>query len=305
MPVTALRLLAILLLGLVIASVLEGPARAQSVSLGCSVSVTTISFGSFDVLPGAAVSSSGTLSISCLNVTVTSGSLYVCVAFPPRSLAGPSTTLAYDLLGPAPATTSWSNSAQIVVPLATLRLGGTYTTPVNAAVLAGQRTVPPGSYGQTLNATATYGTTSCTAGLLSGSTGFSFGVNATVLKSCTVSAADMSFGAVGDLAAAVDGETALSVQCTRGTGYAVALNGGLAGASDPTARQMTAGSRSITYGLYQDSARGTPWGVATAATLGGTGTAATQVIPVYGRVPVQATPPPGTYNDTIVVSVTY
>ena len=45
--------------------------------------------------------------------------------------------------------------------------------------------------------------------------------------------------------------------------------------------------------------------VGSAATLGGTGTAATQSIPVYGRVPAQATPPPGTYSDTVVATVTY
>ena len=126
---------------------------------------------------------------------------------------------------------------------------------------------------------------------------------ATVVKSCNVSASDLSFGAVGDLTAAVSGQSALSLQCTRGTGYTIALDGGLSGATNPTARKMSMGSQSITYGLYQNSALSTPWG--TQSTFGGSGTASTQTIPVYGLVPIQATPGVGTYSDTIVVSVTY
>ena len=69
---------------------------------------------------------------------------------------------------------------------------------------------------------------------------------------------------------------------------------------------MTSGAGdSVIYGLYQNAARSVPWGTANASTLGGTGTAATQTIPVYGRVPGQVTPPPGTYSDTVVATVTY
>ncbi|WP_280527698.1 spore coat protein U domain-containing protein [Ciceribacter thiooxidans] len=37
----------------------------------------------------------------------------------------------------------------------------------------------------------------------------------------------------------------------------------------------------------------------------GTGTGLTENVSVYGRVPAQSTPAPGTYTDTIVVTVTY
>ena len=40
-------------------------------------------------------------------------------------------------------------------------------------------------------------------------------------------------------------------------------------------------------------------------TLAGTGTGLAQSATVYGRIPPQATPSPGTYNDTIVVTLTY
>ncbi len=296
---------ATLLLAIVALGLQGGRARAQAVNLSCSVSISTVAFGSLDVLPMASVSTNATLSVSCLSVTLSSGSLYVCVALPARSMQGPSTTLAYDIYGPSPLTTSWSNTAQIAVPLSTLKLGQTYTLNVPATVFGSQQTVPPGSYTQTLAATATYGTTNCTSGSLFGSTSFSFQATATVLKSCNVSASNLNFGAVGDLTTIVDGQSALSLQCTQGTGYTVSLNGGLSGATDPTARKMMMGSQSITYGLYQNNARSVPWGTQASATLAGTGTSSSQMIPVYGRVPVQATPGIGTYSDTIVVSVTY
>ena len=298
--------LASILFGMIALACLAGaPARAQVVNLGCTVSISTIAFGNVDVLPGAAVQTNATLSIACTGVTVSSGSLYVCVAIPPRVLQGPSATLAYDITGPSPLTTSWSNTAPIAVPFATLKLGQTYTLNVPATLAASQQPTPAGNYTQTLASTATYGSTNCTSGLLSGSTSFSFQAMATVLKSCNVSAGNLNFGSVGDLTAIVDGQSTLSLQCSNGTGYSISLNGGLSGASDPTARTMTMGSQSITYGLYQNSARSVPWGTSGAAAVGGTGTAATQTIPVYGRVPVQATPMVGTYSDTVIVSVAY
>ena len=298
------RLLIALVLGCFLACVASPGAKAQVViNLSCSVSISTVAFGNIDVLPGASVQTNATLSISCTSITLGTGSLYVCVALPPRAMQGPSTTLAYDLYGPAPLTTSWSNTAQIAVPFSTLKLGQTFTSNVPGTVFGSQQMVPPGNYVQTLAATATYGSTNCTSGSLSGSTSFSFQATATVLKSCNVSAGNLDFGGVGDLNTIVDGQSALSLQCTSGTGYTVALDGGLSGATDPTARKMTMGSQTITYGLYQNNARSAPWGPQ--ATLGGTGTSSTQTIPVYGRVPVQATPAVGTYSDTIVVSVTY
>lgn len=35
------------------------------------------------------------------------------------------------------------------------------------------------------------------------------------------------------------------------------------------------------------------------------GTGLTQNLTMYGTVPAQATPPPGTCNDTVVVTITY
>jgi spore coat protein U-like protein len=69
---------------------------------------------------------------------------------------------------------------------------------------------------------------------------------------------------------------------------------------------MTNGANTITYGLYQNAARTIAWGGTIGTnTVAGTGTGLAQLTTVYGRVPGQATPSPGTYTDTIIVTVTY
>ena len=69
---------------------------------------------------------------------------------------------------------------------------------------------------------------------------------------------------------------------------------------------MKAGSETISYQLYRDAARTLVWGnTLNTDTKGGTGAGTTQNHDVFGRVPAQTTPSPGTYTDTIVVTVEY
>jgi spore coat protein U-like protein len=69
---------------------------------------------------------------------------------------------------------------------------------------------------------------------------------------------------------------------------------------------MANGAVQITYGLYRDAARTLPWGSTTGTnTAAGTGSGSGQALTVYGRMPVQTTPAPGTFTDTIIATVTY
>jgi spore coat protein U-like protein len=69
---------------------------------------------------------------------------------------------------------------------------------------------------------------------------------------------------------------------------------------------MSQASQNITYGLYRDSARAQPWGDSAGTnTAAGTGSGLAQTVTVYGRVPAQTTPSPGTYSDTVVVTISY
>ena len=69
---------------------------------------------------------------------------------------------------------------------------------------------------------------------------------------------------------------------------------------------MSQSSEQVTYGLYQDSGRTQVWGDSAGTnTAAGTGSGLAQTFSVYGRVPAQSTPSPGTYVDTVVVTVSY
>lgn len=77
--------------------------------------------------------------------------------------------------------------------------------------------------------------------------------------------------------------------------------------TSPTNRRMTLGGAAVVYGLYKDAGRSQPWGdgATPGSTVAGTGTGAAKGYTVYGRVPPQTAPTPGTYSDTVVVTVTY
>jgi len=69
---------------------------------------------------------------------------------------------------------------------------------------------------------------------------------------------------------------------------------------------MTKGSETVTYGLYLNAGRTQPWGSTIGTnTASGTGSGFAQPFTAYGRVLPQATPSPGTYTDTIVITVAY
>ncbi|WP_234820856.1 spore coat U domain-containing protein [Sinorhizobium medicae] len=114
------------------------------------------------------------------------------------------------------------------------------------------------------------------------------------------------FWPAGVLSSNIDATGRATVTCTPATAYTVGLSNGMSGTS-PTNRRMTLGGAAVVYGLYKDAGRSQPWGdgATPGSTVAGTGTGAAKGYTVYGRVPPQTTPTPGTYSDTVVVTVTY
>lgn len=136
----------------------------------------------------------------------------------------------------------------------------------------------------------------------------SFTVQITIQASCVlVSTATLTFTAVGVIAANDDASTTLSVQCTNTTPYNIGLNAGTGTGATVASRKMTGtGGALVNYTLYSDTNRTTVWGQTIGTdTVSASGSGAAQPYTVYGRVPVQTTPAPGTYTDTITVTVTY
>ena len=290
---------------------------AAHAALACSVSMTDEAFGSIDVLTGTSYSTTATVTVSCSGGSA-SQNVRACISIAAgsggsdatsRLMSGPAAAaLRFDLYSDSGMSTVWNND---VILDFTLNAGGSGngSRTVYGKILGGQQTAPAGSYSSTFASSPSikYGPqpsdSSC---VLSDTASTSFMATATVLSNCALSASNLNFGAVGVLVSSVNGQSSLSVQCNTSLAYAISLDGGNAGASDPTQRKMSFGGRDITYGLFQDSSRSQPWGSSSGVnTVSGTGTGASQSITVYGRVPAQPTPPPATYSDTIVVTVTY
>jgi len=137
-----------------------------------------------------------------------------------------------------------------------------------------------------------------------------FKVSATVLKACTIAAADLDMG-TWDGTGNLNGASTITVKCTNGTGYDVALNPGDNGSTEAD-RKLANGGELLAYNLYSDAARSLVWGDdAGTNTVPGTGTgmanANAQDIRVYARVQLadlQAAKP-GTYIDSVMATITY
>jgi len=147
-------------------------------------------------------------------------------------------------------------------------------------------------------ATASYAATATTT----------MAVQVTITATCLInSASTLNFGnSIGVLAANVDQTSTIQVTCTNTTPYNIGLNAGTGTGATVATRKLTSGANTINYTLYSNSGRTTVWGnTVSTDTVAGTGNGSAQNYTVYGRIPAQTTPAPGSYTDTITVTVTY
>lgn len=288
-------------------------------ALSCSASVSSVAFGSITVRDGTADQTTGTVTYACTGGTP-SAAISACLALgagsggaaggnSPRYMRrADNTPLSYELKSLSQSGSTWGT----VVTGATLDGNGAASfqetiyaqvTPTNDSEVKG------GSYSSTFSgsdATFTFGEGSGPGACTANGTSPSFNVTATITPSCTLDVAPLSFGSMESLAQAVDAQTAITANCTNAISYTITLGpGNGSGVTDPAARKMTKGSDTITYGIYRNSSRTDVWGDGASTDYEGTGNGSAQSIPVYGRIPVQETPPAGTYNDTVVVTITY
>lgn len=124
----------------------------------------------------------------------------------------------------------------------------------------------------------------------------------------------LNFGNYADLTSIINGTvlgangSAVTILCSAGLTPTLALDGGLAATG--ALRAMTSSGNKISYRLYSDAGHATEIGINTPVTLT-TGTTA-QNIPIYGRVlpadqsgPTGTAPAAGTYNDTVVATISW
>ncbi|KVC54278.1 spore coat protein [Burkholderia ubonensis] len=144
-----------------------------------------------------------------------------------------------------------------------------------------------------------------------GQTSSTFGVSATVNATCLIdSASALTFPAFTPGTGDQTAQSAITVRCTNGTNFNIGLNAGTTSGATVANRIMTSGSNQLNYMLYQDSSRTVVWGnTPPSDTVNGTGAgmAMAQAITktVYGKVPDQPNAVPGSYADTVTVTVTF
>lgn len=128
-------------------------------------------------------------------------------------------------------------------------------------------------------------------------------VTANISGTCTVAATNLAFG--NYTGATLDGVSTISVKCTNGLGYKIALSAGTGTGATTAQRVMMFGIETLNYNLYKDSQRSIAWGDNGDGTVSDSGTGQQQDFTVYGRIPDNQNSPVGNYTDTIAVTVSF
>lgn len=307
---------------------LSGAEHAQAQTPSCQISsFSPPTFGEVNVLTGSAMDAIGSVSVSCQDAGSYTGAT-VCVQIGPGSevATAPDRVLVdaqgnrlgmnfhsgVAIWGQSIPTTFGDGAVQIDVALAN-GAGTSDAAAIKATIAGGQATNPVGLYSNGFDLSyyyLFYGGSKPDCNAMSGYTGpiidRTFTTEATVPKRCEVSATNMDFGILGLLTRQTLSESSVSVKCSNGIPYEVGLGNGN-NATSPQERRMknAATGETIRYELHQDSARSIIWG-GVGQSKPGTGTAILQSMTVYGRIPMQSpSPTPGTYTDTVVITVTY
>jgi len=320
-------------LGIAAIALLWLAAASPAIALTCSITASDVAFGSIDPLAGAVVDVSGTVQVNCSELVppILDTTVGVCIYLDAgsggsdgsvfRFMLQGATTLPYNLYKDAARSVIWgsdtafpsSGAQRVVVTLSgILPATGSITVPVYGRVPAAVADRPIGAYLSTFTggARARYSYTDNLAcnGIAGTQTSDTFVVTASIAETCVVEADDLAFSTQTQLAANVDAASQVRASCSTGLAYAVAMGAG--GGGSFGARRMVHASfpaEDVNYQLYTDTARTQIWGDGTGGTVtvGGTGNGSPQANNVYGRVAPQATPRPGDYSDTVVVTVSY
>lgn len=302
-------------------------AACTTVSPYCSATYTNFDFGTVTVGTLTGATTTATVTTTCWpGYPVVSSTNNYCYSIGTgansasetnRTLKSGSNAIQYQIYNEASFSTQCKTTDNRAYPVcqATGPFPATQTQVLTktlyAKILSSAALLPPGTYTDSYTgaqANVNYrGDTTVECGGHCNYTPFT--LTLTIAPSCTVSATNMVFPNTGFITSVVDSTATLTVTCTNTTPYIVALTAGTgAGASVIGGRKMTGpGGKTLGYNLFTDINRSVLWGDGSFLTKGlsSNGTGSAQSLTVYGRVPVQTAPPPGLYQDTVIVTVTY
>lgn len=281
------------------------PARADTTS--CSAfSTSGLTFSPYDTVSQAAVSGTGTITVTCtgfgtstMNIALYGGRNNGACS--PRTMRNPANlaqSLVYDVFRDSSRTSIWCTGASRHDFVIDYSSGATQTRTITmyGRVDAGQNPAYA-SYDDTLS-----------LDLKQGGRVFMtipLAVRGSVLPTCAISASPLAFGTYAP-AAARDSTATIAVNCSRTAPYQISLGSGQ-NPSGGTRRMAGPVGAFVGYNLYSNSARTTAWG--DGGTLGarvsGTGSGTAQNLIVHGRMPANQYSRPGSYTDSVFVTVEY
>jgi spore coat protein U-like protein len=141
-----------------------------------------------------------------------------------------------------------------------------------------------------------------------------FTVSASVISSCTISAANLAFGnydpVVANATTALNVNSTITVACTKGDAVTIGLNAGLYGShATGTTRAMSSGGTTpsyLSYDIYQNTGLTTLWGNSGSGLYNYTSTGKAAVaLTDYGTVPAGQDQPIASYQDTVTATITF
>ncbi|RZT39468.1 Csu type fimbrial protein [Cupriavidus agavae] len=297
----------------------------------CTATAPSMAFGNYSPVSGSPADVQGTITVSCTGLAV-SVRVRACInigtgaagtTVVPRVMANGAQTLNFNIYANSDRSQVWgSRSTGASAPPVMLDFGallgnGSATANYYGRVLANQTGARAGTYTSQftgLNAQVTYLEYLLLPPDCSQITGnaipITFTASATVVADCNITATPLDFGSVGLLTANRDATSQITVQCTSGAPYSIALNAGTGNGANVASRRMTrtgGGNQTVSYQLFSDSNRTVPWGDGSrgTSTVARPGLGTAETLTVYGRVPPQTTPQPGAYTDTVTATITY
>ena len=263
----------------------------------CSLSAVNVDFG---IYTGSTIRMTGTLIVNCTPNAVWAVGLNEGTApgatVTNRSMTSGQRPLNYALYSDASYSTNWGNTPGTgwVTGVGT---GNPQLLLVYAQLPSNQFAIARNNYFDTVTAVI--------SGSNFNSDFASLRVTASILSNCLLSATDLAFGTYsGSL---INATSTILVACTNATPYNVGLNAGTATGATVTTRSMTGpGGTLLGYKLFSNSGRTVNWGNTVGTnTVPGTGTGGVQTLTVYGQLPANQNGPPGSYSDTITVTLTF
>ncbi len=132
-------------------------------------------------------------------------------------------------------------------------------------------------------------------------------VGASVDSSCAISTNPLSFGVYASTATST-ATASLNITCTLDTTYNVSMDAGTGTGASVAVRKLTlnSGTDVLNYSIFTDVTEATIWGTTVGTnTVPGTGLGTEQTLTVRASIPSGQNVHPGTYSDTVQVTLTF